>query len=367
MRSSRKTMIIDLGGAVVHGVMDGRSSGAYSIGWASPEQLKRDHSKSLGYESDLFSIGATLVFAATGIQPWDNPSVPNIADPDQRQLIATEKAYAIVTTQKPRLEGLTETQKDLVTKLIDIEPRMRLSAADALSQVRASMAAGNPRKTGDVTFDRVRSVAQWVRPKESKKPRAQSRLDGFLNPQSSPSKSREAASSSGSLQDSDERSGEPLGFGSRIRPQAGTPVVGRMLTTIFLSVFIPIIGPASRFFFLENEQRPDYSSRLERNIAATFFAWGTLGIGGAIVARRWYASTKKRFHLVTGIINVAGFATFFGGVPLAGVNEPIAATLTFLGFLAIVATPLVQISKAPVAGEQPPAKEPEPAVSDEPK
>ncbi|MCF8522800.1 MAG: hypothetical protein K9G08_03425 [Pontimonas sp.] len=75
----------------------------------------------------------------------------------------------------------------------------------------------------------------------------------------------------------------------------------------------------------------------------------------------------KRFHLVTGIINVAGFATFFGGVPLAGVNEPIAATLTFLGFLAIVATPLVQISKAPVAGEQPPAKEPEPAVSDEPR
>ena len=367
MRSSRKTMIIDLGGAVVHGVMDGRSSGAYSIGWASPEQLKRDHSKPLGYESDLFSIGATLVFAATGIQPWDNPSVPNIPDDDERQRIATEKAYAIVTTQKPRLEGLTEEQKDLVTKLIDIEPRMRLSAADALSQVRAAMAPGNPRKTGEVTFDRVRSVAQWVRPKEPKKARGQSRLDGFLNPQSSPSKSREAVVGSGSVQDHNSLASESRGLEPRVRPQAGTSVAGRMLTTIFLSVFIPIIGPASRFFFLENEQRPDYSSRMERNIAVIFFAWGTLGIGGAIVARRWYASTKKRFHLVAGIMNLAGFAAFFGGVPLAGVNEPVAATLTILGFFAIVGTPLLQISKAPVVGEQPQAEEPAPAASDEPK
>jgi hypothetical protein len=95
------------------------------------------------------------------------------------------------------------------------------------------------------------------------------------------------------------------------------------------------------------------------NIAVTFFSWGTLGIGGAIVARRWYASTKKRFHLITGIVNAAGCAAFFGGVPLAGANETLGATLTFLGFLAIAATPLVQISRAPAAGEKPAAPDQE--------
>jgi hypothetical protein len=136
---------------------------------------------------------------------------------------------------------------------------------------------------------------------------------------------------------------------------------------VLLSVLIPIIGPASRFFFLEHEQRPDYPSRIERNIAASFFSWGTLGIGGAIVAKRWYAATKKRFHLVTGIINAASFVAFVGGVPLAPVNEALGATLFGLGFLGIVVTPLVQISKAPVVGEQPPAEEPAPATDGEPK
>lgn len=367
MRSSRKTMIIDLGGASVYGVTEGDDSGVYSFGYSPPEQLARDRSKPLGYEADIFSIGATLVFAATGVPPWDYPAQPNIANKQERQRVRVHQAHSIITTQKPRLDGLSQTQKDLVTRLIDLDPRMRLSAADALSQVRAAMATGNPRKTGEVTFDRVRSVAQWVRPKEPKKARGQSRLDGFLNPQSSPSKSREAVVNSASVQDHNSLASESRGLEPRVRPPAGTSVAGRMLTTIFLSVFIPIIGPASRFFFLENEQRPDYSSRMERNIAVIFFAWGTLGIGGAIVARRWYASTKKRFHLVAGIMNLAGFAAFFGGVPLAGVNEPVAATLTILGFFAIVGTPLLQISKAPVVGEQPQAEEPAPAASDEPK
>jgi serine/threonine protein kinase len=360
MRSSRKTMIIDLGGANVYGVIEGGASNVYSFGYSSPEQLDVERTKPLGYESDIFSIGATLVFAATGLTPWNYPS----SNGGAKELRA---AHTIVMTEKPRLEGLSNEQKDLVKKLIDIEPRMRLSAADALSQVRAAMAPGNPRKTGDVTFERVRSVAQWVRPKESKKPRAQSLLAGFLNPPTSGAQSSETPIASDSTQTSHERVGATGGLGSRVRPQAGTPVVGRMLTTVFLSVFVPIIGPAARFLFLENEQRPDYVSRMERNIAVTFFSWGTLGIGGAIVARRWYASTKKRFHLVTGIVNAAGCAAFFSGVPLAGANETLGATLTFLGFLAIAATPLVQISRAPVAGEEPPEEQSELTSSDEPK
>lgn len=367
MRSSRKTMIIDLGGAAVYGVRESDFPSVYSFGYASPEQLDINRGKPLGYESDLFSIGATLVFAATGLTPWNFPEAPRIKDPRARQQEMLRQAVSIITTQKPRLDGLSAEQKDLVKKLIDVDPRMRLSAADALAQVRSAMADGNPRKTGEVTFDRVRSVAQWVRPKEPKRGKGQEARRGFFGGSFSTPQSQEAPEARSSEKPSGPKIVVVHTPGSRVRPEPGVPVVGRMLTTIFLSVFIPIVGPASRFFFLENEQRPDYPSRIERNIAASFFSWGTLGIGGAIVAKRWYAATKKRFHLVTGIINAVSFAAFIGGVPLAPVNEALGATLFGLGFLGIVVTPLVQISSAPMAGEQPPTEEPAPATSDEPK
>ena len=263
-----------------------------------------------------------------------------------------QQAHAIITTQKPRLDGLSQTQKELVTRLIDLDPRMRLSAADALSQVRAAMAPGNPRKTGDVTFDRVRSVAQWVRPKEPKKPRAQSRLDGFFTQPSPTSQPQEAAVSAKSEKSSGPRIVVVHTPGSRVRPEPGVPVVARMLTTVFLSVLVPIIGPASRFFFLEHEQRPDYPSRIERNIAASFFSWGTIGIGGAFVAKRWYSATKKRIHLIMGVVSIAGPALLLAGLPVTTLNESVGAAISSIGLLGILITPLVQVSKAPWPGEE---------------
>jgi hypothetical protein len=262
------------------------------------------------------------------------------------------QAVTIITTQKPRLEGLTDNQKDLVKKLIDVEPRMRLSAADALAQVRSAMAPGNPRKTGDVTFDRVRSVAQWVRPKEPKKPRAQSRLDGFFTQPSPASQPQEAAVSAKSEKSSGPRIVVVHTPGSRVRPEPGVPVVARMLTTVFLSVLVPIIGPASRFFFLEHEQRPDYPSRIERNIAASFFSWGTLGIGGAFVAKRWYSATKKRVHLIMGVVSIAGPVLFMAGLPVTTLSESVGAAISSIGLLGVLITPLVQVSKAPWPGEE---------------
>jgi serine/threonine protein kinase len=357
MRSSRKTMIIDLGGAAVYGVRESDSPSVYSFGYASPEQLDRNKPKPLGYESDLFSIGATLVFAATGLTPWNFPESPRIKDPRARQQEMLSQAVTIITTQKPRLEGLSEMQKDLVKKLIDVEPRMRLSAADALSQVRSAMAPGNPRKTGDVTFDRVRSVAQWVRPKEPKKPRAQSRLNGFFTQPSPTSQPQEAAVSAKSEKSNGPRIVVFHTPGSRVRPEPGVPVVARMLTTVFLSVLVPIIGPASRFFFLEHEQRPDYPSRIERNIAASFFSWGTIGIGGAFIAKRWYSSTKKRIHLIIGAISIAGPVLFFAGLPVTTLSESVGAAISSIGLLGILITPLVQVSKAPWPGEEAAAAE----------
>lgn len=351
MRSSRKTMIIDLGGAAVYGVREADAPSVYSFGYASPEQLDMNRPKPLGYESDIFSIGATLVFAATGLTPWNFPEAARVKDPRARQREMLTQAVSIITTQKPRLEGLSNEQKDLVKKLIDVDPRMRLSASDALVQVRGAMAQGNPRKTGAVSFDRVRSVAQWVRPKEQKKARGQSRLDGFFTqpPAAEPS------GETGATRQSDKRAGPRIVVvhtpGSRVRPEPGIPVVGRMLLTVFLSVFIPIVGPAMRFFFLEHEQRPDYLSRIERNIAAAFFSWGTLGIGGVFVARRWYAATTKRIHVVMGAVSLGGPVVFIAGMPLTTISENLGATLSLIGLLAVIVTPLVQASKAPWPGD----------------
>ena len=353
MRSSRKTMIIDLGGAAVYGVRESDFPSVYSFGYASPEQLDLNRSKPLGYESDIFSIGATLVFAATGLTPWNFPEAPPIKDPRARQHEMLTQAVTIITSQKPRLEGLTPSQKDLVKKLIDTEPRMRLSAADALAQVRSEMAEGNPRKNADVSFERVRSVAQWVRPRESRKNRSgrsgigqvADLITSFTPTKQATGQKVEGLTSSGI--------GDAQTPEMRVRPEPGVPVVRRMLTTIILSIFIPIVGPASRFFFLEHEQRPDYPSRIERNIAVVLFSWTTFSVGGAVVARRWFKASKKPFHRAIGIIHVASFGALMGSLPLAELNENVAVTIFVLGLLSATATPLVQIGKAPWPQEEP--------------
>jgi serine/threonine protein kinase len=335
MRSSRKTMIIDLGGAAVYGVREADAPSVYSFGYASPEQLDMNRSKPLGYESDIFSIGATLVFAATGLTPWNFPEAARVKAPRARQREMLATAVSIITTQKPRVEGLSNEQKNLVKKLIDVDPRMRLSASDALVQVRAAMAEGNPRKTGAISFERVRSVAQRVRPTGQKKGWAQLRLDALFA--QSPASAKTPPSD--------------VSTQSRLTREPFTPDIGRVLLTLLLSIFVPIVGPAMRFFFLEHEQRSDYLSRIERNVAATFFSWSTLGIGGIFVARRWYTATGKRIHLFMGAMSLGGPVLFMAGLPLTAISENLGAALSSIGLLAIVMAPIVHATKAPWPGD----------------
>lgn len=330
MRSSRKSVLIDFGGATVHGVNEGDPSGVYSFGYSSPEQLSVKPDKTVSYESDIFSIGATLVFAATGVTPWDFPTIRKTPNKQNDQYAALVQAHEIVTTKKPRLDGLSPSQRDLVKKLIDIDPRMRLSASDALTEVRSLMAEGNPRKSGAMSFERIRSVAQFVRPKQDRRA------------PKSPSLGRPAQTPPDQIQKKSPRVVVINTPRARVGAEPGTPVVRRMFLTIVLSLFVPLLGALTRFNFLEQEKRTDYPSRIELGITAVLYSWWSFGVGGAIVARRWHRQLPQKALVVTGILAPLSMATSIGSLALAQINDGLGAALFLLSIVTFYVIPLIQ-------------------------
>jgi serine/threonine protein kinase len=118
--SSAGPKIIDFGIAQSSEATSLTSTGliAGSPAWLSPEQINGDK---VTYSSDIFSAGAVLNFAVSGISPWgDNTK------------ITKDVIYNRILQKQPDLSSLSILQKSLVEKMMEKTPKSRPSADQAL-------------------------------------------------------------------------------------------------------------------------------------------------------------------------------------------------------------------------------------------
>jgi serine/threonine protein kinase len=118
--SSAGPKIIDFGIAQSSEATSLTSTGliAGSPAWLSPEQINGDK---VTYSSDIFSAGAVLNFAVSGISPWgDNTK------------ITKDVIYNRILQKQPDLSSLSILQKSLVQQMMEKTPKSRPSADQAL-------------------------------------------------------------------------------------------------------------------------------------------------------------------------------------------------------------------------------------------
>ena len=118
--SANGPKIIDFGIAQSSEATSLTSTGliAGSPAWLSPEQINGDK---VTYSSDIFSAGAVLNFAVSGISPWgDNTK------------ITKDVIYNRILQKQPDLSSLSILQKSLVQQMMEKTPKSRPSADQAL-------------------------------------------------------------------------------------------------------------------------------------------------------------------------------------------------------------------------------------------
>ena len=93
---------------------------AGSPAWLAPEQLEEQRPTPA---ADIFSLASTMVFAATGSSPWGSPTgtkVPVI--------------FNRILTDPPRVDELTEAQREVLEPMLEKDPRKRPSAEELVSK-----------------------------------------------------------------------------------------------------------------------------------------------------------------------------------------------------------------------------------------
>lgn len=93
---------------------------AGSPAWLAPEQLEEQRPTSA---ADIFSLASTMVFAATGSSPWGSPTgtkVPVI--------------FNRILADPPRVDALTEAQREVLEPMLEKDPRKRPSAEELVSK-----------------------------------------------------------------------------------------------------------------------------------------------------------------------------------------------------------------------------------------
>ena len=122
--------LIDFGIAYSSGATSLTGTGlvAGTPAWLAPEQF---NSKEITNSVDIFSAGATLFFAASGVTPWG----------DEDSSIATVMHSILTVT--PNLETLTEVQRDLVGQLLEKDPKKRVSASNVVKEFEIKVLGKN--------------------------------------------------------------------------------------------------------------------------------------------------------------------------------------------------------------------------------
>jgi len=116
--------LIDFGIAHVSDATSVTATGlvAGSPAWFSPEQIE---GLELTTATDVFSAGSLLTFAATGSSPWGGATT------------MTKASVFKILTSEPDMEGLDAEQGNLVSKMLEKEPRQRATAESLLENLDA--------------------------------------------------------------------------------------------------------------------------------------------------------------------------------------------------------------------------------------
>ncbi len=128
--SKDRPKLIDFGIAYSSGATSLTGTGlvAGTPAWLAPEQF---NSKEITKSVDIFSAGATLYFAATGITPWG----------EEDSSIAT--VMHSILTSAPNLGTLTEIQRDLIEQLLEKDPKKRINASNAVKEFESKALGKN--------------------------------------------------------------------------------------------------------------------------------------------------------------------------------------------------------------------------------
>jgi serine/threonine protein kinase len=135
----------------------GQAQGTYSGNqrifhrlYGSPEMY--DLNQQVSEKSDVFSLATLLVFAATHRSPWSTDERVS-SDKEVTQGIFQEVAYNIQKSE-PEYYGMSTNQKMLLRRMHEKDPAKRLSAEDALKELKKLsdrefvnyLAAGAPKR-----------------------------------------------------------------------------------------------------------------------------------------------------------------------------------------------------------------------------
>jgi serine/threonine protein kinase len=117
--------------------------------YMAPEQARDTRQASPA--SDVFSLGATLLFAATGHPPYQGETVMDI--------------LVRLATEPPDLAGLPAELTDIVAACLERSPRKRPTSAAVLTQLGPFVAATNGSSTGNsyLTDSALNLIAEYQR------------------------------------------------------------------------------------------------------------------------------------------------------------------------------------------------------------
>jgi serine/threonine protein kinase len=322
MRHARRSILVDFGIGSYVSVEDPGDEGAYTLGFCAPEQIDgKIDATDFGYEVDIFASGSTLVYAATGLMPWDikETGVPsNEAELRAMRQHKVRQLNSDMKTKAPRLSGLDADQLELVQKMLVYSPEKRASAAELLATVKGLLPEGSLRKQENTNVRPVRSVPQVNRDLLAE-------FKMGLHKQQAPKAAAQAAPAI---------------------PKARGPWPS-MLTSAFLTLFGPL-GTGLRFSFLEQNPASHPLARMERQLVATLFGVTSLGLATPFVAWKRYKGSKGTLNLILFLLSTISVFGFFGLVTVGVLSgegtalyELTQAISSVLIFALLVLIPLV--------------------------
>ena len=115
--------------------------------YMAPEQAR--DTRQATSASDIFSLGATLLFAATGHAPYAGETVVDV--------------LVRLATGPPDLAGLPPDLADLVVPCLDRDPRSRPTSASIIGRVAPGLAAGSGPGSAPLSAAAVRLIEEYRR------------------------------------------------------------------------------------------------------------------------------------------------------------------------------------------------------------
>jgi len=262
VRHSRRAIVIDLGGASFVGRYDmGDVIQARTTNFAAPEQLDDKHDpEDYEYPVDLYSLGATMYFAATGRVLFDARAGKATNAPISRRLV-------MMKSETFDTSGLSEEQVEMITQLCRFEPSARLE----LNGLKEKLLELLPEK------DSRRAASGQA----------------SHNPAPSPQ--------------------TPI---TNTKTTSASADLGGWIATLLLSFLPPLVGPFIRYFQLRNAKQ-ETSQRYQLRTLLGLGSLMSFGMVGALAFfhkfQKDQSVVSKTLAVIFGVTSVSFFlSTIFG-------------------------------------------------------